>query len=61
VPEKRERERKEEKGKANKKGNYRDIRSVASPSFSSHGRIGLDPFCHTRFSCQNQVLIVCMT
>jgi hypothetical protein len=24
--------------------NYRDLGSVASPSFSGHGRIGLDPF-----------------
>jgi hypothetical protein len=43
MPEKKERE-KEENEKKERKGNYRDLGSVASPSFSSHGRTRLDPF-----------------
>jgi hypothetical protein len=38
----KEKERKKEKEK--RKENYQDLGSVASPSFSSHGRTVLDPF-----------------
>jgi hypothetical protein len=37
---------KKRKGKRKKKGNYQDLGCVSSPSFSSHGGVGLDPFQH---------------
>jgi hypothetical protein len=44
VPTKKEREKKEEKGKRKKEGVLRVLESVASPSLSIHGGIGLDSF-----------------
>jgi hypothetical protein len=41
MPKKKEREKERKRGK---KGDYWDLESVASPSFSSHGKTRLDPF-----------------
>jgi hypothetical protein len=42
--EKKEGRKQEKEKQKQKKENYRDLGSVASPSFSSHGRAGLNPF-----------------